>query len=214
MGKRAVLVSATLATLAVASACTSPPEPAVGSPAPALERDAIAYDNLDFRKSRPPVFDNTCKTLPQNITTLLGLTTAPRTGFGNSACIGKEEWGEYSIAQYKQSDRKSEEKFFSDVWTGDDATGRYFERLILAERYYAVQTLGYDNASCDLVVDTGSSTPFKVTIYVPDKDAEVQRKLDEKFDPVTSRDRLCPRAREFATKVLAAIDPDGGSRKS
>ncbi|MCO1578284.1 hypothetical protein M8C13_21255 [Crossiella sp. SN42] len=214
MGKRAVLVSSLLATLAVASACTSPPEPPVGAPAPKLDPDAVAYDNLDFQKGRKPVFDNTCKTLPPDITTLLGLTKPPRTGFNNQSCIGAEEWGEFMIAQFAQRDRKSEQKFFSDVWKGDEVSGRYFERLIVAERYYAVQSLGYDNASCELVVDTGSSTPFKVSIYYTDAETEAKRKLDEKFDPAASRDRLCPRAREFATKLLPAIDPDGGSRKS
>lgn len=215
MGKRAVLTTALLAaTLAATSACTAPPEPPLGSPAPVLSPDAVAYDNLDFQRTRKPVFDNTCKTLPQNITQLLDLTAAPKTGYGNQTCGGKEEWGEYLIAQFAQRDRKSEQKFFSDVWVGDEASGRYFERLIVAQKYYAVQTLGYDNASCLLVVDTGSSTPFQISIYVPDKESDAQAKLDQKFDPATNRDRLCPRARDFATKLLGAIDPDGGSRKS
>ncbi|WP_211263003.1 hypothetical protein, partial [Lentzea aerocolonigenes] len=79
-----------LVSVVALTACTAPPEPPLGSPAPKLDPQAIAYDNLDFNLARPSVFDSTCETLPPNLQSLLGskVKTSQLLGVSSGGGVG------------------------------------------------------------------------------------------------------------------------------
>ncbi|MBP2474981.1 hypothetical protein JOF53_003853 [Crossiella equi] len=213
MGKRAVRLTALLAATAALAACTSPPEPPMGSPGPVLDPQAIAYDNLDFNRSRNEVFDNTCETLPKNLSALLNLQGKPFTPTGGG-CFSKEPWGGLSIQLFSpRSWRKSKQQYFDDAWNGTNGGGGYFQRSILLDRYYAVTMIsGEVNQYCTLTVDTGAEQPFEVQASMDTDEsfrltkADVDQPIDRAFN------EFCPKAKEAAEKVLPLIDKDGGSR--
>ena len=163
MGTRAIRLTALLATIAALTACTAPPEPPMASPGPALDPQAVNYDNLDFNRSRPPVFDGKCETLPSNLQSLLGLESKPATAMGGG-CIAREPWGDLKIQLFSPlSNRKSQAQYFVDDWNGDLGSGHYFQRSILLDRYYAITKIaGSVNDICVVTVDTGSERPFEV----------------------------------------------------
>jgi hypothetical protein len=164
MGTRTIRYTALLACIAALTACTAPPEPPVASPGPELDPQAVNYDNLDFVKSRPAVFDNKCGTLPRDLQSVLGLESKPADGMGGG-CTAREPWGNLSIHLFSpMSNRKSRAQYFSDAWNGDLGAGGYFQRSILLDRYYAVTKIaGSVNDNCTVTVDTGSERPFEVT---------------------------------------------------
>lgn len=213
MGTHAVRLTALLATVVALTACTAPPEPPLASPGPKLDPEAIAYDDLDFNRSRPEVFDNTCKTLPSDLQSLLGLRDKPKDGFGGG-CVAREDWGDLSIKLFSPgAARKSKAQYFVDVWNGDRGAGRYFHRSILLDRYYATTVInGEANEYCTVTVDTGSERPFEVQASM-DFDESIALKaqdVDQSIDRAL-RD-FCPKATEAAEKILPLIDENGGSR--
>jgi hypothetical protein len=202
-----------LVSVAALTACTAPPEPQLGSPAPKLDSQAIAYDNLDFNLKRPSVFDNTCETLPKNLESLLGAKKKPTTGMGGS-CNADMEWGKLSIALLGPgAGRKSNARHFVDVWNGDRGAGHYFQRSILLDRYYATTVIsGEVNEYCTVTVDTGSELPFEVRASM-DFDESIKLKDQDVDQPIDRAMReFCPAARSAAEKVLPLIDENGGSR--
>jgi hypothetical protein len=202
-----------LVSVAVLTACTAPPEPPLSSPAPKLDPQAIAYDNLDFNLRRPSVFDNTCETLPSNLQTLLGAKKKPNTGMGGS-CNADMEWGELSIALLAPgSGRKSNARHFVDVWNGDRGAGDYFQRSILLDRYYATTVIsGEVNESCTVTVDTGSELPFEVRARMDFEESMALAKQDVDQPIDRALREYCPAAKEVAEKLLPLIDENGGSR--
>lgn len=214
MGTSAVRLVALLAATVALTACTAPPEPPMASPAPKLDPQAIAFDNLDFNLSRPPVFDDTCETLPSNLQSLLGLKNKPRTGTPNGCLARDEEWGDLSITLLGPgAGRKSNARHFVDVWNGDRGTGSYFHRSILLDRYYATTIIGGEvNDSCTVTVDTGAEVPFQV-LAAMDFDESMALKAQDVDQPLDRALReFCPRAKEAAEKILPLIDENGGSR--
>ncbi|MGW6935355.1 hypothetical protein ACWGE0_35210 [Lentzea sp. NPDC054927] len=213
MGTRAICFTTLLVAVSALTACTSPPEPPMGSPGPKLDSQAIAYDNLDFNLARPEVFDNTCETLPSNLQSLLGLGKKPHTGAGGG-CHSQEEWGTLSIELFSPgAARKSKAQHFVDAWNGDLSTGHYFQRWIMLDRYYATTVItGEVNEYCTVTVDTGSERPFEVraSMSLDEGVALRNQDVDQPIDRAM-RD-FCPRAKEAAEKVLPLIDENGGSR--
>lgn len=213
MGTRTIRYTALLACIAALTACTAPPEPPVASPGPALDPQAVNYDNLDFVKSRPAVFDNKCGTLPRDLQSVLGLESKPADGMGGG-CTARESWGNLSIHLFSpMSTRKSRAQYFSDAWNGDLGAGGYFQRSILLDRYYAVTKIaGSVNDSCTVTVDTGSERPFEVTASM-DFDESIALSAQDVDQPIDRALRdFCPRAKEAAEKLLPLLDENGGSR--
>lgn len=206
------MVAALLAVTAM-SACTTPPEPPMGSPGPKLDPEAIAYDNLDFNRSRPEVFDNTCESLPSNLQSLIGLGKKPNTGVGGG-CHAQEDWGRLSIELFSPgAARKSKAQHFVDVWNGDSGAGRYFQRSILLDRYYATTVItGEVNEYCTVTVDTGAERPFEVQAAMGFDEAVALRAQDVDQPIDRALREYCPKATEVAEKVLPLIDENGGSR--
>ncbi|MEV6236914.1 hypothetical protein [Lentzea sp. NPDC051838] len=208
-----VRLVALLTACTVLTACTAPPEPPLSSPAPKLDPQAIAYDNLDFNLSRKSVFDSTCETLPSNLQSLLGAKEQPRTGMGGR-CIAEMEWGDLSISLLGPgAGRKSNARHFVDVWNGDRGAGNYFQRSIVLDRYYATTVIsGEVNEHCTVTVDTGSELPFEVEASmdfnesIKLKDLDVDQPLDRAFK------EFCPAATQAVEKLLPLIDENGGSR--
>jgi hypothetical protein len=212
MGTRAIRLTALLAVAAL-TACTAPPEPPMASPGPVLDPQAVTYDNLDFSRSRPPVFDGKCESLPSNLQSLLGLESKPSTAMGGG-CFAREPWGDLKIQLFSPlSNRKSKAQYFVDAWNGDLGAGHYFQRSILLDRYYAITKIeGSVNDTCVVTVDTGSERPFEVeaSMEFQESIALADRDVDQPIDRAL-RD-FCPRAKETAEKLLPVIDENGGSR--
>ncbi|MDX3662802.1 hypothetical protein PV646_36345 [Streptomyces sp. ID05-26A] len=205
--------TAVLAAILALTACTSPPEPPLSSPGPVLDPQAIAYDNLDFNLARPPVFDNTCETLPPNLQKLIGSPKKPISGNGGS-CFTDFEWGRLTISLLGPgAGRKSNARHFVDVWNGDRGAGHYFQRSVLLDRYYATTVIsGEVNESCTVTVDTGSELPFEVQASM-DFEESIALQAQDVDQPIDRAMReFCPPAREVAEKVLPLIDESGGSR--
>jgi hypothetical protein len=212
MGTRVVRLLALLAATAAAAACTAPPEPPMASPGPELDPQAIAYDNLDFNLSRPPVFDNTCETLPSDLRSMLALKEKPTTTPGG--CRADAEWGTLTISLLGPgAGRKSNARHFVDVWNGDRGAGDYFQRSILLDRYYATTIIsGEVNQYCSVTVDTGAELPFEVqaAMDIDEAVALTAQDVDQPIDRAVQD--FCPRAEEAAEKLLPLIDEKGGSR--
>lgn len=213
MGTRAIRFTAVLAAVSALTGCTSPPEPPLGSPGPALDPQAIAYDNLDFNLNRPPVFDNTCETLPPNLRELIGSAKKPVSGNGGG-CLADFEWGRMTIALLGPgAGRKSNAKHFVDVWNGDRGAGHHFQRSVLLGRYYATTVIsGEVNQSCTVTVDTGSELPFEVdaAMDLNESIALTSQDVDQPIDRAMRE--FCPPAKAAAEKLLPLIDENGGSR--
>ena len=214
MGTRAIRSTAVLAAVVALTACTAPPEPPLSSPAPVLDRQAIAYDNLDFNLSRPSVFDNTCETLPRDLQSLVGSRKKPVTSEMGGGCVAEMEWGKLRISLLGPgAGRKSNAQHFVDVWMGERGAGNYFQRSVLLDRYYATTVIsGEVNENCAVTVDTGSELPFEVEAAMDfdESIALTQRDVDVPIDRALRE--FCPKARQVAEKLLPLIDENGGSR--
>lgn len=184
----------------------------MASPAPKLDPQAIAFDNLDFNLSRPPVFDNKCETLPSNLQSLLGLRKKPQTT--SLGCFVEEEWGGLTISLLGPgAGRKSNARHFVDVWNGDRGAGHYFQRSILLDRYYATTIIsGEVNENCTVTVDTGAELPFEVSVGMLLEESIKLTSQDIDQPIYKALQDFCPRAKEAAEKVLPLIDENGGSR--
>lgn len=206
------------------AACTPaqpPPQPGAAT----LSEDILPYDHPEFLTNRPPVLQplKECERVTTDVLAKLGLklaSTPYQDRKEHTGCTVTLRDAEIKIATSPAQ--------FSDYWRGE-AYGQgipgardqlhtkppdSFSRRILAGKYYAVvfsTNAGTAQAECHAVVDTGSAQPFVVTSnpYTDDPTRAL-------FGPHPSVDELkrtfCPASTNVATKLLAQLDPRGGSR--
>lgn len=235
MNSTARITTAALALL-LASACSTPPGPQPSSPAPVIPEDAIAYDDL-LKGDRAMPFDNTCQKVTADVVAAVGLAKAETTydlTKNPSGCEivgeseGRSEPGAVEAMQLSVSVVPTEPPnvmdVFKDYWSGKGAAS-YFRRAIIADRYYATRTIGFDyesNPMCVITVDTGSPEALRFSYaeagFLAEYGLMDRLKLLGYDTPRDKVDRfmadVCPAVEEKVVKLLAAIDPDGGSRSS
>ncbi|APU17346.1 MULTISPECIES: hypothetical protein [Actinoalloteichus] len=199
----------------LAAGCVTPPEPPLGTGSGAvLDKSLVAYDNLDFQTDRRPIFDNTCESLPPEVFSELGLTGEPMTAEGiYVGCSITESWGGVFFSQTAPAGRESQRRYFVDTWRGTGIYPDHFRRWILDERYY---TVTYENGSvgneCTTAVHTGYQGPFEVAVSIPREESDRLHLLDEDYPIDQLIADYCSRAEEMAEVLVAALDPEGGSR--
>lgn len=213
------LVAAALVVGAL-SACTAPPAVSPGQPAPTLPAESVAYDDITFQTTRQPVFDNACVSLPAEALRAVGLTSRA----SQNKDFGCTFWNDPKGRMWIQTlpppivdPDAPKVPPFEAYWNGANRFGAsfqepaYFQRIILLDRYYATQVLAYSAAGpdCETIVDTGSEQVFMVAAGPPDSGTKYDQGNHEEARRVAAD--FCPRSLQITEKVLAALDPDGGS---
>ncbi|GAA0898796.1 hypothetical protein [Pseudonocardia zijingensis] len=220
-----IRVAAVVVALAALAGCSTPPGSAPAAPAPALPEDAIAYDDL-LSTDRQFPFDNTCDQLNPDSLDRVGAQDVRvlETIAGPSGCaveFGNAELDELWI-ETQSPPNPSEPRYFPLLWNGDAGTSvSYHRRLLVGERYYAVETIDFYGAQpgCYLTVDTGSPHALRFRGIVPEAvaarygelnyamtDYEIDHAGTERF--MTDN---CPVVEQAALVLLGDIDPGGGS---
>ncbi|AOS65472.1 hypothetical protein TL08_23460 [Actinoalloteichus hymeniacidonis] len=195
--------------------CVAPPEPPLSSgTSPVLSEELVAYDNLEFATGRRAVFENTCEELPPELFAELGLTTEPYTLDAMSpGCAAEEEWGRVVIEQTAPRGRESQRRYFGDTWNGEGSYSDHFRRWILDDRYYALTYQGGSvGDTCTTAIHTGYLGPLTVSASIPTDERELLYVQDQDFDIETLIADYCSRSEQMAEVLVAAIDPEGGSR--
>ncbi|RJQ66220.1 hypothetical protein D5S17_35955 [Pseudonocardiaceae bacterium YIM PH 21723] len=214
-GKPAV-AAAVLATVIGLSGCAAP-QPPTGTPAPKLNPDLVAYDNIGFQVTRPRVYidEKMCAGLPADIGPKIGMASEP---FDTrpSGCGFKESWGLLTIAQSTPSERASRQRFFADYWNGKQTYGTaYSRRFIINDTYLAIKSVGKtEYGGCTVTIDTGNTESLVIVALPPSEDADVYRKQDKDFPKDKAIADFCSKAVTVAEKLLPVIDPGGGSLRT
>jgi hypothetical protein len=222
MGGRFLVAAAlvTVLTTGALTACTAPPAVSPGKPAPSLPADSVAYDDIAFQTTRQPVFDNACASLPVDALRAVGLTSRATQDKNFGCTFWTDPKGRIWIQTLPPPLRDPDAPPvppFATYWNGANRFGAsfqdpaYFQRMIMLDRYYATQVLAYSAAGpdCETIVDTGSEQVFLVAAGPPDNGTKYDQRNHEEARRVAAD--FCPRSQQIAEKLLAALDPDGGS---
>jgi hypothetical protein len=219
-----IRLAAVVVALAALTGCSTPPGPAPASPAPTLPEDAIAYDDL-LSTDRQFPFDSTCDQVSpgtlgelgaQDVHVLQGMA-------GPEGCA--VEFGTAELDQVwietKAPPNPSEARYFPLAWNGRLNSTSYHRRLLLAGRYYAVETIDFygGQPGCYLTVDTGSPNAVQFRGILPEQYAATYGQLNSAATnyvidhPGTNRfmSENCPAVEKAAALLLGDIDPGGGS---
>jgi hypothetical protein len=202
------------------TACTAPPAVSPGKPAPSLPAESVAYDDIAFQTTRRPVFDNACASLPVDALRAVGLTSRA----SQNKDFGCTFWNDPKGRTWIQTlppptvdPAAPPVPPFTAYWNGANRFGEsfqepvYFQRMIMLDKYYATQVLAYSVAGpdCETIVDTGSEQVFMVAAGPPDNGTKYDQANHGEARRVAVD--FCPRSLQIAEKVLATLDPDGGS---
>lgn len=235
IGIRLATLATAGAALTALTACGAPaqPEPPSGHPA-TLSADVFAYDNPEFLTNRKPLLTPTaeCSQIPTDVLTEVGIkpsnNSASHEQLTDGGCMVRNVDGRMNNNQLSITigaatwdfDKfwRGDVKFTGEVTTGGGPPGNAgytgatsLRRMIIDNRYYAVmyvspEVFAWDG--CVLAIDTGSPNPLLVasstsTMNSQPKPEDTKRILDND----------CPRTQDIAQKLLARLDPDGGSRR-
>lgn len=212
-----LVVSATLA------GCSTPPGPDPAKPAPRLPVDAIAFDDLKSTNRQFP-FTRTCAQIDQKVLDEIKarkarvLSTMGVNG-GCAITMGSPTLEEIWI-QPMDPPNPSEPRYFPLLWNGVKSQ-TYLRRLMLDERYYAVEVIDFygGQPGCFLTVDTGSPTALEFRGILPKKLAATIPQLNSSMTNYqvdhAGIERFmtanCPEVEKLAVTLMGAIDPAGGS---
>jgi hypothetical protein len=217
------VVALLLTLVAVLTACSTPPGPEPGSPAPRIPEEAIAYDELKSTNRKFP-FSGSCSQFSASAVSRMGFVGAVNLrsfgGPGGCDLIAKKPQLDRLWVEGLPPPNKSEPRYFPTLWNGGSAES-YVRRFILDGRYYAVEHINFlgGQPGCYLAVDTGSPTALQFRGIVPEQLArsygelnwaqtnyQIDRAGTDKFMAEN-----CPIVEQMAIPLLAIIDPNGGS---
>lgn len=216
------VVAALLVAAALLAGCSTPPGPEPASPGPKLPANAIAYDDLKST-NRPFPFSGNCSQLDSGVIARLGFVRASDIESFTGGCSLHADRPKLDMLwiEPKFPPNKSEARYFPLMWNGTLVSGPYLRRLILDQRYYATEHIGFDGNApgCYLTVDTGSPFAIQFRGILPDTAAGTYGELNPaQTNYQVDRagvDRFmaenCPLVEQLATELLKVIDPHGGS---
>lgn len=223
IGRGAALTCISITAVTLVSGCApSQPDPAPGGAT--LSPDLVAYDHPEFLTNRAPVLepDNECSTLTPQLLAKVGVRaydTYPAAGssagddtacsasakpsiMASTARVGFKEFWNGTREAAALSSRSNTYIGVVD-YTAEGGQQPFLSRRILAGKYYAV-TFQSGSGACGIAVDTGSSLPLTVSSGSGDTGPQTREQVDQFCAPVV----------RFTTKLLAELDPNGGSRVS
>lgn len=228
IGHRAVLAGASASVIVALAACApAESEPVTGGAT--LTEDVLAYDHPEFLTNRPPVLDRfkECDKVTKELVTQL----FPQAGFKGVPSQDRKDGKGCSLtltdAEIKLATSPAP---FSDYWLGtvygEGVPGArdkihnqgptHFARKILAGKYHEVEFSTYAGtaqAECHAVIDTGSAQPLVVTSNPYSEDPFATLANMNKGPSVQEmKQNFCPASTNVARKLLATLDPHGGSR--
>jgi hypothetical protein len=222
------MTALTLAT----TACSSPPGPGPGNPAPKIPADAVAYDDLQSAAvERPSPYKTDCSQLTPRVVAAAGLTGSARMAGGpgqTPVCIiqGKDGKLDQLWVQSLDPNPKKPTRVFPAIWNGAGGvigtdSRSHFRRFLLLDKYYATENfyIFAVGPSCFINVDTGSLSAIQFRGIISDNLANTTYKAltdstayypDIKEVDKFSSD-VCPAVEKAAETFMGAIDPNGGS---
>jgi hypothetical protein len=219
-----VVIGAVVAVVGALAGCSTPPGPEPATPAPTLPADAVAYDDL-LTTDREFPFSNTCDQLTTSALREVGAVGASvlegiAGPVGCAVEIGSPELQEVWV-ETQGPPNPSEPRYFPLLWNGDLNSSTYHRRLLLDDRYYAVETIDFlgGQPGCYLTVDTGSPYAVQLRGIVPDEHGASYGELNNantnyEIDHAGIQRFMaenCPAVERAAAVLLGDIDPDGGS---
>ncbi|WP_214406099.1 DUF3558 domain-containing protein [Pseudonocardia lacus] len=221
---RRTRVGAAVALTVLLAGCSTPPGPDPATPAPRLPPDAIAYDDLLSTDREFPFAADCSQITPEVVAAVEGRGAVDLPGVGSppgcSIQVGSDTLDELWILP-EPPPNPSEPRYFPLAWNARLEGTTYHRRLLIDERYYAVETIDFLGGlpGCYLRVDTGSPVALLFRGVLPEAHGLSYGELNPAVTAyVTDRegtDRFmaenCPVVERMAVPLLAAIDPGGGS---
>lgn len=183
------------------SAC-SVATPQASTPAPDLPADSVSYDTLPVQTVRKMPFTNDCSQVA-SVSDFAGFQTFQSQG-KNLGCALTANYQTITAFDIVEPSHDIADPWHA-YWNGD---GHHFRRVILNKKYWAVMWVPTYKSECDIVINTGSTS---VLFGSQQADTTSTPNYDDITGWTALANQTCPKIQNYAEKLLAAADPQGGS---